>query len=335
MDGDSLSKEFQEWKTTNNSHLDLVDIDIKLRRLNFQQQNTDTRFYVDVTADDSPTKWHLWSESESVLVQLQPSIESVTSGKVMSLSDILTSCCKDIEQTKRDQNDEVEEEGDDDDNDDDDDDDGDDDYYNESEGFMEDIQEAINPGNHEDSDVDPDDEPGFFGPMNTATSTAIQRLKRDLKNILKVGPQYGIVANPRGDNLFMWDVKLTDVPTDSRLGKDLQQYSTKYKQEPVVTLEMQFPQDYPYTPPFIRVIRPRFKFLTGHVTIGGSICMEMLTKSGWVPSNDIESILVQVRAEIMSDPNASLDSTRPNEAYTEREARDAFNRMVSRYGWNK
>ena len=29
-------------------------------------------------------------------------------------------------------------------------------------------------------------------------------------------------------------------------------------------------------------------FVTGHVTIGGSICMEMLTKSGWRPTNDIE-----------------------------------------------
>ncbi len=26
----------------------------------------------------------------------------------------------------------------------------------------------------------------------------------------------------------------------------------------------------------------------GHVTIGGSICMQMLTRSGWTPSNDIE-----------------------------------------------
>ena len=35
----------------------------------------------------------------------------------------------------------------------------------------------------------------------------------------------------------------------------------------------------------------KFVFLiifTGHVTIGGSICMEMLTRSGWTPTNDIE-----------------------------------------------
>jgi len=29
-------------------------------------------------------------------------------------------------------------------------------------------------------------------------------------------------------------------------------------------------------------------FIAGHITIGGSICMQMLTRSGWTPSNDIE-----------------------------------------------
>ena len=29
-------------------------------------------------------------------------------------------------------------------------------------------------------------------------------------------------------------------------------------------------------------------YYTGHVTIGGSICMQMLARSGWSPSNDIE-----------------------------------------------
>ena len=95
----------------------------------------------------------------------------------------------------------------------------------------------------------------------------------------------------------------------------------------------------------------------GHVTIGGSICMQMLTRSGWSPSNDIEvrpptymykfvalfwfvaptptqSILIQVRAEIMSDSNARLD-TNPERPYDEHEARDAFERMVRRYGWGR
>jgi len=41
-------------------------------------------------------------------------------------------------------------------------------------------------------------------------------------------------------------------------------------------------------PPFVRIIRPRFRFLTGHITVGGSICLQVLTVSGWSPSNDIE-----------------------------------------------
>ena len=39
--------------------------------------------------------------------------------------------------------------------------------------------------------------------------------------------------------------------------------------------------NYPFAPPFARVILPRFKFKSGHVTTGGSICMQLLTTSGW------------------------------------------------------
>lgn len=33
--------------------------------------------------------------------------------------------------------------------------------------------------------------------------------------------------------------------------------------QPVVYMELKFPKSYPMEPPFARVIRPRFKFLTG------------------------------------------------------------------------
>ena len=46
-------------------------------------------------------------------------------------------------------------------------------------------------------------------------------------------------------------------------------------------------------------------------------------------------ILVQIRSEIMSDSQASLDMNDADRPYGEQEARDAFNRMVKRYGWNK
>ena len=46
-----------------------------------------------------------------------------------------------------------------------------------------------------------------------------------------------------------------------------------------------------------------------------------------------QGILVQVRSEILSDPKASLDSSRADNVYSEAEAKEAFQRMVERYGW--
>lgn len=46
-----------------------------------------------------------------------------------------------------------------------------------------------------------------------------------------------------------------------------------------------------------------------------------------------QSILIQIRSEIMSDPNARLELHNDN-VYTESEAKDAFKRMVDRYKWN-
>jgi len=48
----------------------------------------------------------------------------------------------------------------------------------------------------------------------------------------------------------------------------------------------------------------------------------------------VQSILIQIRSTIMSDSQAQLDRD-ADHAYTEREARDAFTRMVAKYGWNK
>jgi len=54
-------------------------------------------------------------------------------------------------------------------------------------------------------------------------------------------------------------------------------------------------EKYPFEPPFVRVVRPRFKRQTGFV-MNGAICMELLTKDGWNPINDIESVIVSVRS---------------------------------------
>lgn len=64
-----------------------------------------------------------------------------------------------------------------------------------------------------------------------------------------------------------------------------------------ITMLIAFPPSYPFNPPFCRILRPSkiarglfltfvgFAFRTGHVTVGGSICMELLTNKGWSPGS--------------------------------------------------
>ena len=116
------------------------------------------------------------------------------------------------------------------------------------------------------------------------------RLLTDLKNITKQDPkELGFSATPVKDakmgleNLYTWEVRLFGFDEKSAIGKDLAKLKAKTGVEHV-TLEMRFSKDYPHVPPFVRVVKPRFAFRTGHVTIGGSICMELLTTSGWSSS---------------------------------------------------
>ena len=166
------------------------------------------------------------------------------------------------------------------------------------------------------------------------------RLIKDLKNISKGNPKdLGFTAAPvvhkkSGlENLYHWEVKLFGFDKGTDLYKDMEVYKKKTGQDNIV-LELRFSKDYPFQPPFVRVIRPRFAFRTGHVTLGGSICMELLTNSGWNSTNDIESILIQIRAE-MTGGGARLDAGMNNNyEYSESEAWEAFYRAASTHGWD-
>lgn len=166
---------------------------------------------------------------------------------------------------------------------------------------------------------------------------ATQRLIADLKALSKSGVEkLGISATPINDNLYMWEVKFFNFEADIPLSRDLKEYQrkTNNQSDESITLMMRFPKDYPYSPPFIYVTKPRFMFHTGHVTVGGSICMELLTASGWRPVNDIESILMQIRSE-MIEGGARLDLSNHNMGYTESEAIEAFKRVARFHGWEK
>jgi len=172
--------------------------------------------------------------------------------------------------------------------------------------------------------------------LDIGSPAATLRLLRDLKEIKDGEAELlGFEANPVVDartgkqNLYHWEIRLSGF--DGDLASDMKQYAAESGKD-YVSLEMRFSSDYPFTPPFVRVVRPRFKFLTGHVTVGGSICMELLSRTGWQSTNSIESVLIQIRAE-MTGGGARLDAGSRGD-YSEHEAWDAFYRAAKNHGWD-
>ena len=98
-----------------------------------------------------------------------------------------------------------------------------------------------------------------------------------------------------------------------------------------VTMEVRFGPTFPDAPPFLRVVRPRFHQYTAHITIGGSVCTELLTMSGWRTDTAIGPLLISIRDLLVQGgaiPN--LDDTRD---YEFEEARQAYVRVASQHGW--
>ncbi len=163
------------------------------------------------------------------------------------------------------------------------------------------------------------------------TSRGNNRLMKELNELQREEIQkMGFVIKNRGDDLFTWDVFMTEFDPESPITGDLQRRGVDS-----VHVEISFPitgQKYPFAPPFVRVVYPRFEFHTGHITIGGSVCIELLTPQGWSSVYKIESLLVQLKALVLAG-GARLDETKWNVPYDVREAKGAFTRVARQHGW--
>lgn len=124
------------------------------------------------------------------------------------------------------------------------------------------------------------------------TSGSKRRLAQDLYRIMNQDTkEAGFSLAPQSeDSMDKWTIKLFQFDEDSNLAKDMLVLGQDH-----IELEMKFPEQYPFEPPFVRVVKPRFKKQTGFV-MNGALCMELLTKDGWNPINDIESVIVSVRS---------------------------------------
>jgi ubiquitin-conjugating enzyme E2 Q len=177
-------------------------------------------------------------------------------------------------------------------------------------------------------------------PPASAAGSATAYLSKEVKSIMatqaKSSPQeLGFYFDPSttNDNIFHWIVEMVGFD-DLPLGTDMEAKKVKG-----VIFEVLFPAQTPFEPPFFRVIHPRFLPFTqgggGHVTGGGSICMDLLTSSGWLSSYTCESILMQIKLALSNlEPKpARLHPSQWDVPYSVQEAIDGFRRAAATHGW--
>ncbi|KAI5302233.1 Sorting nexin, cytoplasm-to-vacuole targeting pathway/endosomal sorting [Ascosphaera pollenicola] len=184
-----------------------------------------------------------------------------------------------------------------------------------------------------------------LGPPPYASSAVTKTLLHDLKatvDLQKHAQQHmlGWYLNPELiQTPYQWLVEMHTFDQELPLARDLRDAGITS-----VLIEVNFSANHPVAPPFVRVVRPRFlPFIMGgggHVTQGGSMCMELLTSTGWSAASAMESVLLQIKLALSSleprparlEPNQSV-ARGTIKSYDARTAYAAYLRVCGQHGW--
>ncbi|CAG9098555.1 unnamed protein product [Plutella xylostella] len=117
---------------------------------------------------------------------------------------------------------------------------------------------------------------------------------------------------------------------ESELAGDLRELHV-----PHILLHLVFPENFPFAPPFMRVVEPRIE--KGFVMDGGAICMELLTPRGWASAYTVEAVVMQFAASVVKGQGrVARAPPRPAREFSRRRAEEAFRSLVKthdKYGW--
>lgn len=160
-----------------------------------------------------------------------------------------------------------------------------------------------------------------------------RRLMKELKEIERLQqnrPDPIFTVELVNDNLYEWHVRLHQIDPESDLAADLKELGI-----PNILLHLIFPDNFPFAPPFMRVIEPRIE--KGFVMEGGAICMELLTPRGWASAYTVEAVVMQFAASVVKGQGRVARSpTRQTREFSRRRAEEAFRSLVKthdKYGW--
>ncbi|XP_077284842.1 ubiquitin-conjugating enzyme E2Q-like protein 1 isoform X2 [Arctopsyche grandis] len=163
-------------------------------------------------------------------------------------------------------------------------------------------------------------------------SVRARRLMKEFKEMQRLQqsrPDPIFTVELVNDNLFEWHVRLHRVDPESELAGDLKELRI-----PCVLLHLTFPENFPFAPPFMRVIEPRIE--KGFVMEGGAICMELLTPRGWASAYTVEAVLMQFAASLVKGHGRVSRKAKGSKDFNKRTAEESFRSLVKtheKYGW--
>jgi len=173
--------------------------------------------------------------------------------------------------------------------------------------------------------------------LSTSSVQATDRLMKELRDICRSQSYKNgdYIIELVDESLYEWNVKLYRIDKDSKLYTDLEQMKISEKNFDKldhILLNLSFNDNYPFAPPFVRVIRP---IITGGHVYSGAICMELLTRQGWSSAYSVESLLFQIVATLCK-AGARIDLSSLNESFSLQRAQQAFRPISSvheKSGW--
>lgn len=163
---------------------------------------------------------------------------------------------------------------------------------------------------------------------------ATDRLMKELRDIYRSDSfKKGIYSvDLVNESLYEWNIRLKKVDEDSSLHKDLQTFKEKEGRDHIL-LNFTFKDNFPYEPPFVRVINPVLQ--GGYVLGGGAICMELLTNQGWNVAYSLENVILQIAATLVKG-KARIQFGSSKSQYSLVRAQQSFKSLVQiheKNGW--
>ncbi|XP_007959358.3 ubiquitin-conjugating enzyme E2Q-like protein 1 [Macaca nemestrina] len=161
------------------------------------------------------------------------------------------------------------------------------------------------------------------------TQVRSRRLMKELQDIARLSDRF-ISVELVDESLFDWNVKLHQVDKDSVLWQDMKETNTEF-----ILLNLTFPDNFPFSPPFMRVLSPRLE--NGYVLDGGAICMELLTPRGWSSAYTVEAVMRQFAASLVKGQGRICRKAgKSKKSFSRKEAEATFKSLVKtheKYGW--